>query len=141
MRVLLLGKPMKHNMTPAQWHQHLKPILEAMDAGQHIESAESFDSTDWFDCTGKNFKIDRVYRVKQSKRFCNGVELDQSLMALDSAKVFIADPTHYTGCATVLMQTNDEVAYVAELCKLGMVYSTPEAAAIHGKAMRIVAKE
>ena len=132
---------MQHTMNTAQWHQHLKSILEAMNAGYHIESAESFDSTDWFDCTGKNFKVDRVYRVKQSKRFCNGVALDPCLMALDSAKVFIADPTHYTGCATVLMETNDEVAYVAELCKLGMVYSTPEAAVKHGLAMRIVVKE
>ena len=132
---------MQHTMTTTQWHQHLKPILEAVASGYRIESAESFDSTDWFDCSGKNFKIDRVYRVKQSKRFCNGVELDPCLMALDSAKVFVADPTHYTGCATVLMQTNDEVAYVAELCKLGMVYDTSESATKHGLAMRIVTKE
>ena len=132
---------MKHNMTPTQWHQHLKPILEAMIAGYHIESAESFDSTDWFDCTGKNFKTDRVYRVKQSKRFCNGVALDPCLMALDSAKVFIADPTNLTGCSTIIMQTNEDVAYVANLCQQGMVYATPEAAAIHGKAMKIVTKE
>ena len=128
-------------MNTAQWHQHLKPILEAVASGYRIESAESFDSTDWFDCSGKNFKIDRVYRVKQSKRFCNGVALDPCLMALDSAKVFVADPTHYTGCATVLMQTNDEIAYVAELCKLGMVYGTSESATKHGLAMRIVTKE
>ena len=132
---------MKHNMTPAQWHQHLAPILEAMIAGYRIESAESFDSTDWFDCTGKNFKIDRVYRVKQSKRFCNGVELDPCLMALDSVKVFIADPTNLTGCSPFIMQINEDIAYVSSMCKLGMVYSTPEAAAKHGKAMRIVAKE
>ena len=132
---------MKHSMTPTQWHQHLKPILEAMNAGYHIESAESFDSTDWFDCSGKNFKIDRVYRVKQSKRFCNGVALDPCLMALDSAKVFIADPTHHTGCSTFIMQTNDDVKYVAEMCKLGMVYNTPKSAAKHGLAMRIVVKE
>ena len=128
-------------MTPAQWHQHLKPILEAMIAGYPIESAESFDSTDWFDCTGKNFKIDRVYRVKQSKRFCNGVELDPCLMALDSVKVFIADPTNHTGCSPFIMQTNGDVAYVSAMCKLGMVYGTHEAAAKHGEAMRIVAKE
>ena len=132
---------MKHNMTPAQWHQHLTPILEAMIAGYPIESAESFDSTDWFDCTGKNFKTDRVYRVKQSKRFCNGIELDPCLMALDSVKVFIADPTHHTGCTTFIMQTNEDVNYVASLCKLGMVYSTHEAATKHSKAMRIVTKE
>ena len=132
---------MKHNMTPAQWHQHLKPILEAMNAGHHIESAESFDSTDWFDCTGKNFKLDRVYRVKQSKRFCNGVELDPCLMALDSVKVFIADPTQHNGVSGILMDQPEKVVYITALCKLGMVYSTPEAAAKHGKAMRIVAKE
>ena len=132
---------MKHNMTSAQWHQHLKPILEAMNDGYHIESAESFDSTDWFECSGKNFKVDRVYRVKQSKRFCNGVELDQSLMALDSAKVFLADPTNLTGCSTIIMQTNEDVNYVASLCKLGMVYNTQKAAAKHGLAMRIVTKE
>ena len=132
---------MQHTMNTAQWHQHLKPILEAVAAGYRIESAESFDSTDWFDCSGKNFKIDRVYRVKQSKRFCNGIALDPCLMALDSAKVFVADPTHYAGCATVLMQTNDEITYVAELCKLGMVYGTSESAAKHGLAMRIVTKE
>ena len=83
---------MQHTMNTAQWHQHLKPILEAVASGYRIESAESFDSTDWFDCSGKNFKVDRVYRIKQSKRFCNGIALDPSLMALDSAKVFIADP-------------------------------------------------
>ena len=132
---------MKHNMTPAQWHQHLKPILEAMDAGCHIESAESFDSTDWFECSGKNFKLDRVYRVKQSKRFCNGVELDPCLVALDSVKVFIADPTNLTGCSTFIMQCNEDVDYVSSLCKLGMVYSTHEAAIKHSQAMRIVTKE
>ena len=132
---------MQHTMNTAQWHQHLKPILEAVAAGYRIESAESFDSTDWFDCTGKNFKIDRVYRVKQSKRFCNGVELDPCLMALDSAKVFVADPTHHTGCSTFIMQTNEDVAYIADMCKLGMVYNTHEAAAKHGLAMRIVVKE
>ena len=132
---------MKHNMTPAQWHQHLAPILEAMIAGYHIESAESFDSTDWFDCTGKNFKIDRVYRVKQSKRFCNGVELDPCLMALDSVKVFIADPTNHIGCSTIIMQTDEDIAYVSFFCKAGMVYSTFGSAVKHGKAMRIIAKE
>ena len=128
-------------MTPAQWHQHLAPILEAMIAGYHIESAESFDSTDWFDCTGKNFKIDRVYRVKQSKRFCNGIALDPCLMALDSAKVFIADPANVEGCSTIVMQTEEDIDYVCFFCKAGMVYNTPEAAAKHGLAMRIVAKE
>lgn len=132
---------MKHNMTPAQWHQHLVPILEAMVAGYPVESAESFDSTDWFDCSGKNFKVDRVYRVKQSKRFCNGVELDHCLLALDSAKVFIADPTHHTGCSTLVMRSNEDVVYVSAMCKLGMVYGTHEAAAKHGLAMRIVVKE
>lgn len=132
---------MQHTMNTAQWHQHLKSILEAAAAGYRIESAESFESTDWFDCSGKNFKIDRVYRVKQSKRFCNGVALDPCLMTLDSAKVFIADPTHPTGCSTVIMQTNDDVEYVAEMYKLGMVYNTHEAAAKHGLAMRIVTKE
>ena len=132
---------MKHNMTPAQSHQHLKPILEAMNAGWHIESAESFDSTDWFDCSGKNFKVDRVYRVKQPKRFCNGIALDPCLMALDSAKVFIADPTNHIGCSTIIMQTDEDIAYVSFLCKVGMVYSTFGSAVKHGKAMRIVTKE
>ena len=131
---------MQHTMNTSQWHQHLKPVLEAVASGYRIESAESFDSTDWFDCSGKNFKVDRVYRVKQSKRFCNGIELDPCLMALDSAKVFIADPTHHTGCSTLIMQTNDDVAYVAEMCKLGMVYGTSASAAKHGLAMRIVTK-
>ena len=62
-------------------------------------------------------------------------------MALDSVKVFIADPTYHTGCYTFVMQTNDDVTYVAEMCKLGMVYGTSESAAKHGLAMRIVAKE
>ena len=132
---------MKHNMTPAQWHQHLKPILEAMIAGYCIESAESFDSTDWFDCTGKNFKTDRVYRIKQNKRLCNGVELQPCLMALDTTHVFIADPTQHSGVAGVRMNQPEDVAYIANLCQQGMVYATPEAAAIHGKAMRIVTKE
>ena len=132
---------MKHNMTPTQWHQHLKPILEAMNAGHHIESAESFDSTDWFDCTGKNFKVDRVYRIKQSKRLCNGVELQPCLMALDTTHVFIADPTQQSGVSGVRMNQPEDVAYIANLCRQGMVYATPEAAAIHGKAMRIVTKE
>ena len=132
---------MKHNMTPAQWHQHLKPILEAMNAGYHIESAESFDSTDWFDCTGKNFKVDRVYRIKQNKRLCNGVELHPCLMALDTTHVFIADPTQHSGVAGVRMNQPEDLAYIANLCRQGMVYATPEAAAIHGKAMRIVTKE
>ena len=132
---------MKHNMTPTQWHQHLKPILEAMIAGYHIESAESFDSTDWFDCTGKNFKVDRVYRIKESKRLCNGVALHPCLMALDSVQVFIADPTQHSGVSGVLMDQPDDAVYIAGLCRQGMVYATPEAAAIHGKAMRIVTKE
>jgi len=132
---------MKHTMTPTEWLQHLKPILEAINDGYHIESAESFDSTNWFDCTGKNFKIDRVYRVKQSKRFCNGIELDPCLMALDSAKVFIADPTNVEGYSAIIMKTNEDVAYIASLCNLGMVYNTREAAAKHGLAMRIIAKE
>ena len=132
---------MKHNMTPTQWHQHLKPILEAMIAGYHIESAESFDSTDWFDCTGKNFKVDRVYRIKQSKRLCNGVELHPCLMALDSVQVFIADPTQPSGVSVVLMDQPEYIDCVTYLCRQGMVYATPEAAAIHGKAMRIVTKE
>lgn len=62
-------------------------------------------------------------------------------MALDSVKVFIANPTHHTGCSTFLMQSNDDVEYVAEMCKLGMVYNTPKSAAKHGLAMRIVVKE
>ena len=132
---------MKHNMTHTQWHQHLKPILEAMNAGYHIESAESFDSTDWFDCTGKNFKVDRVYRIKESKRLCNGVELQPCLMALDTTHVFIADPTQHSGVAGVRMNQPEDVAYIANLCRQGMVYATSEAAAIHGKAMRIVTKE
>ena len=132
---------MKHNMTPTQWHQHLKPILEAMIAGHHIESAESFDSTDWFDCTGKNFKTDRVYRIKQNKRLCNGVELQPYLMALDSVQVFIADPTQPSGVSVVLMDQHEYIHCVTYLCRQGMVYATPEAAAIHGKAMRIVTKE
>ena len=114
---------MKHNMTPTQWHQHLKPILEAMIAGYLIESAESFDSTDWFDCTGKNFKVDRVYRIKISKRLCNGVELHPCLMALDSVQVFIADPTQHSGVSGVLMDQPEDVAYIANfLCAVFILY-------------------
>lgn len=132
---------MKHNMTPTEWYQHLQPVLEAIDAGYPIESAESFNSTAWFDCTGKNFNVNRVYRVKQSKRFCNGVELDPCLMALDSAKVFIADPANIEGCSAIIMQTEEDIDYVCFFCKAGMVYSTHESAAKHGLAMRIIAKE
>ena len=132
---------MQHTMNTAQWHQHLKPILEAVASGYRIESAESFDSTDWFDCSGKNFKVDRVYRIKESKRLCNGVELHPCLMALDTTHVFIADPTQHSGVAGVRMNQPEDVAYIANLCRQGMVYATPEAAAIHGKAMRIVTKE
>lgn len=132
---------MQHTMNTAQWHQHLKPILEAVAAGYHIESAESFDSTDWFDCSGKNFKIDRVYRIKENKRLCNGVALHPCLMALDTTHVFIADPTQHNGVSGVRMNQPEDVAYIANLCRQGMVYATSEAAAIHGKAMRIVTKE
>ena len=132
---------MQHTMNTAQWHQHLKPILEAVASGYRIESAESFDSTDWFDCSGKNFKVDRVYRIKQNKRLCNGVELQPCLMALDTTHVFIADPTQHSGVSGVRMNQPEDVAYIANLCRQGMVYATPEAAAIHGKAMRIVTKE
>ena len=79
--------------------------------------------------------------ITKTKPSSNGVALDPCLMALDSAKVFVADPTHHTGCSTFIMQTNEDVAYISDMCKLGMVYNTHEAAAKHGLAMRIVVKE
>ena len=125
---------MKHNMTPTQWHQHLKPILEAMIAGYHIESAESFDSTDWFDCTGKNFKVDRVYRPKVTTRLCNGVELPPCLTQFNTLIFYVAVPTNEHYCCEGHLDCMD-ASDALPLLERGLVYSTPEAAAIHGKAM------
>ena len=65
---------------------------------------------------------------------CKRKQLTCTVIQLDN-------PTHHTGCSTFIMRTNEDVAYISNMCKLGMIYNTHEAAAKHGLAMRIVTKE
>ena len=129
-RVYFIGVTMNR----IEWLKHLEPVVAALDAGLTIECAESLDSTEWTVCTGKNFNIDKVYRIKPQKRFCNRVELYPCLRTLKSSPVFVADPTSLTGYVRI---TNHLVDFLGNLLAAGMVYSTKEAAAHHGLAMRM----
>ena len=125
---------MKHNMTPAQWHAHLIPVLQAVEANQPIEMAESMDSTDWQSCGGKNFNTHQVYRPKVTKRLCNGVELPACLTQFNTLIFYVAVPTNEHYCCEGHLDCMD-ASDALPLLERGLVYSTPEAAAIHGKAM------
>ena len=129
-RVYFIGVTMNR----IEWLKHLEPVVAALDAGLTIECAESLDSTEWITCTGKNFNIDKVYRIKPQKRFCNRVELYPCLRTLKGSPVFLADPTSLTGYVRI---TNHLVDFIGNLLAAGMVYSTKEAAAHHGLAMRM----
>lgn len=129
-RVYFIGVTMNR----IEWLKHLEPVVAALDAGLTVECAESLDSTEWITCTGKNFNIDKVYRVKPQKRFCNRVELYPCLRTLGGSPVFLADPTSLTGYVRI---TNHLVDFIGNLLAAGMVYSTKEAASHHGLAMRM----
>ena len=132
-RVYFIGVTMNH----IEWLKHLEPVVAALDAGLTVECAESLDSTEWTVCTGKNFNIDKVYRIKPQKRFCNRVELYQCLHTLKSSPVFVADPTSPIGYVRVTLEANYLVDFLGNLLAAGMVYSTKEAASHHGLAMRM----
>ena len=129
-RVYFIGVTMNR----IEWLKHLEPVVAALDAGLTVECAESLGSTEWTVCTGKNFNIDKVYRVKPQKRFCNRVELYPCLRTLEGSSVFLADPTSLTGYVRI---TNHLVDFIGNLLAAGMVYSTKEAASHHGLAMRM----
>ena len=124
-------------MNRIEWLKHLEPVVAALDAGLTVECAESLGSTEWVTCTGKNFNIDKVYRIKPQKRFCNRVELYPCLRTLKSSPVFVADPTSPNGYVRVTLEANYLVDFLGNLLAAGMVYSTKEAAAHHGLAMRM----
>ena len=136
-RVYFIGVTMNR----IEWLKHLEPVVAALDAGLTVECAESLVSTEWTACTGKNFNIDKVYRIKPQKRFCNRVELYPCLHTLKSSPVFVADPTSLNGYVRVTPEANYMVDFLGNLLAAGMVYSTKEAASHHGLAMRIVAYE
>ena len=124
-------------MNRIEWLKHLEPVVAALDAGLTIECAESLGSTEWNACTGKNFNIDKVYRVKPQKRFCNRAELYPCLRTLNISPVFVADPTSPNGCVRIMLEDNYLQDFLGNLLAAGMVYSTKEAAAHHGLAMRM----
>ena len=124
-------------MNRIEWLKHLEPVVAALDAGLTVECAESLDSTEWTVCTGKNFNIDKVYRVKPQKRFCNRVELYPCLRTLEGSHVFVADPTSLNGYVRTKLETNYMVDFLGNLLAAGMIYSTKEAASHHGLAMRM----
>ena len=129
-RVYFIGVTMNR----IEWLKHLEPVVAALDAGLTVECAESLGSTEWITCTGKNFNMDKVYRIKPQKRFCNRVELYPCLRTLKSSSIFVANPTSPNGYE---QGTNYLVDFLGNLLAAGMVYSTKEAAAHHGLAMRM----
>ena len=132
-RVYFIGVTMNR----IEWLKHLEPVVAALDAGLTAECAESLGSTEWITCTGKNFNTDKVYRIKPQKRFCNRVELYPCLRTLKGSPVFVADPTSPNGYVRVTLEANYLVDFLGNLLAAGMVYSTKEAAAHHGLAMRM----
>ena len=124
-------------MNRIEWLKHLEPVVAALDAGLTVECAESLVSTEWTACTGKNFNIDKVYRIKPQKRFCNRVELYPCLHTLKSSPVFVADPTSLNGYVRGTPEANYMVDFLGNLLAAGMIYSTKEAASHHGLAMRM----
>ena len=132
-RVYFIGVTMNR----IEWLKHLEPVVAALDAGLTVECAESLGSTEWITCTGKNFNIDKVYRIKPQKRFCNRVELYPCLHTLKGSHVFVADPTSPNGYVRVTLDANYFVDFLGNLLAAGMIYSTKEAASHHGLAMRM----
>lgn len=124
-------------MNRIEWLKHLEPVVAALDAGLTVECAESLDSTEWTVCAGKNFNIDKVYRIKPQKRFCNQVELYPCLNTLKGSTVFVADPASPNGFMRVSLKANYLVDFLENLLAAGMIYSTKEAASHHGLAMRM----
>ena len=124
-------------MNRIEWLKHLEPVVAALDAGLTVECAESLDSTEWTVCAGKNFNIDKVYRIKPQKRFCNQVELYPCLNTLKGSTVFVADPASPNGFMRVSLKANYLVDFLGNLLAAGMIYSTKEAAYHHGLAMRM----
>ena len=123
-------------MNLKQWYEHLPSILNAIQEGKSIECAESMDSKEWTPVTGANLRIDRVYRVKQQVRTCNGVELPQCITSLTD-KGYVACPLSREMYWIPLgMVSPAERPY---LIKQGLVYTTTEEATIHAKAMLKVA--
>lgn len=132
-RVYFIGVTMNR----IEWLKHLEPVVAALDAGLTVECAESLDSTEWTVCAGKNFNIDKVYRIKPQKRFCNQVELYPCLNTLKGSTVFVADPASPNGFMRVSLKANYLVDFLGNLLAAGMIYSTKEAAYHHGLAMRM----
>ena len=132
-RVYFIGVTMNR----IEWLKHLEPVVAALDAGLTIECAESLGSIEWITCTGKNFNIDKVYRVKPQKRFCNQVELYTCLHTLKGSHIFVADPMSLNGYVRIMLEDNCLVDFLGNLLAAGMVYSTKEAASHHGLAMRM----
>ena len=132
-RVYFIGVTMNR----IEWLKHLEPVVAALDAGLTVECAESLDSAEWITCIGKNLNTDKVYRIKPQKRFCNRVELYPCLRTLMGSPVFVADPTSPNGYVRVTLEANYLVDFLGNLLAAGMVYSTKEAAAHHGLAMRM----
>ena len=119
-------------MNLKQWYEHLPSILNAIQEGKSIECAESLDSKDWTLVSGTNLRIDRVYRVKQQVRICNGVELPQCITSL-TKKGYVACPLSREVYWIPLGMFNvEEHPYLFEQ---GLVYATAEEATIHAKAM------
>ena len=132
-RVYFIGVTMNR----IEWLKHLEPVVAALDAGLTVECAESLGSTEWTVCTGKNFNIDKVYRIKPQKRFCNRVELYPCLRTLKGSPVFVADPMSPNGYIRIMLEDNYLQDFLGNLIAAGMVYSTKEAASHHGLAMRM----
>ena len=132
-RVYFIGVTMNR----IEWLKHLEPVVAALDAGLTVECAESLGSTEWVTCTGKNFNMDKVYRIKPQKRFCNRVELYPCLRTLKSFPVFVADPMRPNGYVRIMLEDNCLGDFLVSLLVAGMVYSTKEAASHHGLAMRM----
>lgn len=124
-------------MNRIEWLKHLEPVVAALDAGLTVECAESLGSTEWTVCTGKNFNIDKVYRIKPQKRFCNRVELYPCLRTLNISPVFVADSTSPNGYARFTLEADYLQDFIGNLIAAGIVYSTKEAASHHGLAMRM----
>ena len=136
-RVYFIGVTMNR----IEWLKHLEPVVAALDAGLTVECAESLGSTEWITCTGKNFNIDKVYRIKPQKRFCNRVELYPCLRTLKSSPVFVADPTRPSGYVRATLEKIYLVDFLGNLLAAGMIYSTKEAASHHGLAMRMTCEQ
>ena len=119
-------------MNLKQWYEHLPDILNAIQDGKSIECAESPDSKEWTPVSGTNLRIDRVYRVKQQVRICNGVELPQCITSL-TGKGYVAYPLSREMYWIPFGMVSPEER--PHLFEQGLVYATAEDATIHAKAM------